>query len=309
MKKIIVTGAAGFVGSALIRCLLSESYNVLAIDVSDDPSSRLPLGNPLLKYVKCDLNNQELLSTSLKNFNGDTLFHFAWLGSAGPLRESPATQIANATLTLSLMTLANELGCKRFVCAGSIMEYETISAIYTQNTKPQKSYIYGIGKQLAHGLCKTTANSIGTDLIWAYITNAFGVGENSPRLINSTIKKIINHESLEFTSGTQNYDFLYIDDVARAFLLLGEKGKANNGYVIGSGKAGPLRGFLERIVSVCGNDTAPHFGNIAFTGVDLPLDVFSIEPLTRDTGFVPSICFDDGIRKTYDWFLKMNKKD
>jgi UDP-glucose 4-epimerase len=85
--------------------------------------------------------------------------------------------------------------------------------------------------------------------VWAYITNTYGVGESSPRFLNSTIRKIIHGEPLEFTSGIQNYDFIYVTDVAKAFRLLGEKGKANKGYIIGSGAAKPLRQFVEEILS------------------------------------------------------------
>lgn len=307
MNNVVVTGAAGFVGSALIKELLSNGKKVFAIDVVDNPSSRLDLSNPNLTYKKLDIFNQEEVFNYLKDRNVDTMYHFAWIGSAGPLREDFKCQINNAKMTVELMKTAKEVGCTKYIPAGTIMEFESFEAIYAQGSKPQPAYIYGIGKQLAHSLCKPISNKIGIELVWAYITNTFGVGELSPRLVNTTIRKCINKEPLQFTSGTQNYDFIYIDDVAKAFYLLGEKGKANKGYVIGSGKATNLRSFLEVLVKTCDKDAKPVFGDIPFTGTNLSLDVFSTKEIEEDCGFKPSVSFEEGIRRTYEWLKKEGK--
>lgn len=308
MNKVVVTGAAGFVGSALVKELLKHNIKVVAFDVVDEPKERLPLGNENLEYSKLDIGSFSLVKETLNGKDVDTFYHFAWVGSAGPLRDDYNCQVNNALVTVELMKTAKEVGCKKFVVAGSIMEFETEAAIYSQGNKPHMAYIYGTGKKLAHLICKPVANQIGIDLVWAYITNTFGVGEKSPRLINSTIRKCINHEELLFTAGTQNYDFIYIDDVARAFYLLGEKGKANKGYVIGSGNAQPLRGFLEKLVYTCDKNAKPIFGDIPFTGTNLPLDVFSIEEIKNDCGFEPQVSFEKSIELTFNWLKEEEKK-
>lgn len=308
MNRVIITGAAGFVGSALVKECLKNGLEVYAIDIVDNPSFRLPLENKKLTYIKKDLANFRELKNILDIKNIDTFFHLAWKGSAGPLREDYKCQIDNAVLTVELMKFAKELGCLKFVVAGTIMEFETFEAIYSQETKPHMAYIYGVGKSLAHQLCKTSANQIGIDLVWGYITNAYGVGEFSPRLINSSIRKCINHEELNFTAGTQNYDFVYIDDVARAFYSIGKKGKANKGYMIGSGNARPLKQFLSLLVKTCDKNAAPNFGSVPFTGVNLSLDTFSIKELETDCGYKPSVSFEEGIRRTFEWLKQEDTK-
>lgn len=304
MNRVAITGAAGFVGSALVKECLKRNIEVFAIDVIDDPSSRLDLRNSKLTYLKANVFNNSEIYGLLNGKEIDTFYHFAWVGSAGPLREDIDCQIDNAKMTVDLMKVAKEIGCNKFICAGTIMEFESFEAVFSQESKPQMSFIYGVGKQLAHSLCKPIANKIGIDLIWAHITNSFGVGESSPRLINSTIRKCIHKEPLHFTSGTQNYDFIYIDDVARAFFLLGEKGKANKSYIIGSGNAGPLRGFLEKLVYTCDKDATPLFGDVPFTGVNLGLSFFSTKEIEKDCGFKISVSFEEGIEKTYKWLKK-----
>lgn len=304
MNKVLITGAAGFVGSALIKECLDKGLFVYAIDVVEDPSFRLPLDNKNLIYIQKDLTKFQELESELVNENIDTFYHFAWKGSAGPLREDYICQVDNALLAVELMKFAKSIGCSKFVFAGTIMEFETNEAIYSLETKPQMAYLYGVGKSLAHQLCKPVANKIGIDLVWGYITNTFGVGELSPRLINTTIRKCINHEELNFTSGTQNYDFIYIDDVAKAFYLLGEKGKANKAYMIGSGHARPLKEFLTILVKTCDKDAVPNFGNVPFTGVNQSLETFSIHELEKDCDFKPQVSFEEAIRRTFEWLKK-----
>ena len=307
MNRILVTGAAGFVGSAVVKELLNHDLFVVALDIVDNPSNRLDLSNNRLMYIKTDISNIDGFKDICFANKIDTVYHFAWLGSAGPLREDYGCQVNNAITCVKLMEASKEAGVNRFVVAGSIMEFESFEAIYAQESKPQPAYIYGIGKQLAHEICKPVANRIEIELVWAYITNTFGVGELSPRLINTTIRKCINNEPLQFTSGKQNYDFIYIDDVARAFYLIGEKGKANKGYVIGSGNAGPLRKFLKELVYTCDKDANPLFGDVPFTGVNLELDVFDTSELRNDCGFRPQVSFSEGVRLTFEWLKKVEK--
>lgn len=307
MNKIVVTGAAGFIGSAFIKKCLKNNVFVYAIDIADHPEEHLPVNDKRLKYFRLDIFNTENIKTELEQFHPDTFYHFAWKGSSGPLRSDYECQVKNALNVVELLKVAKEIGCKRFVCAGTIMEYESYDAIYTQGTAPHTGYIYGIGKQLAHLLCKPIANELGIDLIWGMVTNAYGVGELSPRLINTTILKCINKEPLKFTSATQIYDFIYIDDVAEGFYLLGEKGKKNKHYLIGSGEAKPLKWFLTTLINICDKNAKPQFGDIEFTGTDLPLETFSIDEIKKDCGFFPKISFEEGIKRSYEW-LKGKEK-
>jgi len=303
MNHAIVTGSNGFVGRALVNILLEHGVKVTGIDVQD--SIARYNGSEIFTFRKADTS--DLTPTMLQGIGADTFYHLAWGGSAGPGRADYRLQLRNAETTIDMIKLAHEIGCSKIIVAGSIMEYETFQATFKKHNKPGLGYVYGAGKLVAHAMGKAVAAELGIDLVWGQITNTFGVGESSPRFVNTTLRKIIHGERLSFTSATQNYDFIYIDDVARAFYLLGDAGQPFCEYIIGSSEARPLRGFIEEIVEATSTGVEPQFGDIPYTGVDLPLEIFSTDLLKAHTGFIPSVDFKEGIARTYEW-LKAEEK-
>lgn len=304
MKTAIVTGANGFVGSAVTRELLMCGYRVYAVGRRGSFSNILRNKNVI--FVTCDLAELELLPERLpKQEQFDIFYHFAWAGSAGPARSDTKLQLQNAQWTVDALRTAKKLGCERFLCAGSIMEHETVAAAYTQGNRPGLGYIYGGGKLIAHTMCMSVAAEIGIDLIWPEITNAYGAGEKSPRLVNTTIQKCIQGECPQFTAGTQNYDFVYIDDVARAFRMIGERGKPFHEYLIGSSNARPLKEFLLEMQAAIAPELEFRFGDIPFTGVNLPLSKFDASKTEEDTGFRAEISFAEGCKRTLEWWKEI----
>lgn len=302
MKKALVTGANGFVGSALVKELVSNDVEVIALD-RNGCAGNIP---ERVRFVEHELAESGKLSALISDRDIDVFYHLAWAGSAGSARADTTLQLKNAQWSVDCLREAKKMCCKKFVGAGSIMEHETISAAYKQGGKPGLGYIYGSGKLVSHAMCMSVAADIGIDLVWAEITNAYGVGEISPRFVNTTIRKILNNEPLQFTAGTQNYDFVYVDDVARAFRLIGEHGKPFNHYLIGSSDAKPLREFILEMKAELAPDREFIFGDIPFTGVNMPLGDFSCFLTEKDTGFKAEITFAEGIKKTMNWIRELN---
>jgi nucleoside-diphosphate-sugar epimerase len=299
MKSALVTGAKGFVGGATVNYLCSQGIEVTALTRENRNSSLI--NSPLVNHVPFDISRVEEDGRLIPPGEYDIFYHFAWEGSAGAARADVLLQLDNAKWTVDCLRLAKQLGCKRFVCAGSIVEHETMAAAYTRGNKPGLGYIYGGGKLISHVMCMSVAAEIGIELVWPEITNAYGPGEMSPRLVNSTLRKCLRGESPQFTSGTQNYDFVYIDDVARAFYLIGEHGDPFNEYLIGSSTARPLKEFLLEMQQAVAPDLEFHFGDVPFTGINLPLSAFDCSITERDTGFRAEVDFAEGVRRTAAW--------
>ena len=299
MQNVIITGADGFVGSYTVQKFLDEGMTVLALDLPNTPNRLKEHKN--LTYMSCDISDPQKLVEMLPVDKYDTFVHFAWAGSAGTARIDYNLQMKNALTTVECVKAAKELGCSRFVCAGSIMEYEVEAAIHTQGSHPGMAYIYGMGKHIAHCMSKSVAANIGIELVWPMITNAYGVGELSPRFVNTTIRKIINNEPLQFTAATQNYDFVYVTDVANAFYLIAKNGKPFCEYMIGSGNAKPLREFILEMQQALAPDAVPLFGDVPFTGTNMPLETFDTSDTEKDTGFKAEVSFAEGAKMTMDW--------
>jgi len=301
MKKAIVTGANGFIGSHVCKALCDKGVKVYAVikDTDENIESIKNLEN--LQVVYCDADSIEQLPEKIKDRDIDVFYHFVWVGIGFSMRGDVDIQTRNVMWTVRALRTADAMKCKKFVNAGSIMEQETYMAVSTQGSEPGVAYIYGAAKLYAKTLCKPLANSLDIDLCWAIITNTYGVGEFSTRFINTTIRKIIAGEPLRFTAATQNYDFIYIDDVARAFVAIGEYGKPNKEYTIGSGNAKPLKEYIFELLQSLAPDATPLFGDVPFTGVNIPLDCFDTTDIEKDCNFKPQVSFGEGVRLTSDW--------
>lgn len=306
MKTAILTGTTGFIGNAVLRELLQQNYKIYA--VIRDNKEDLLCQDGQIEYIVCALEDIKDLKNKIPNGKYDIFYHFAWAGSAGIQRANTKLQLQNVQWTIDCLNVAKQLGCQRFICAGSIMEHETVAAAFASGNRPGMGYIYGGAKVAAHIMCMSVAAQLGIELIWTEITNAYGPGEISPRMINTTISKCIQGISPQFTAGTQNYDFVYIDDVAKAFRLIGERGKAFCEYTIGSSNAKPLKEFLLEMQEAIAPNLEFIFGDIPFTGIDLPLSSFDCSETEKDTGFRAKISFVEGCRRTMQW-LKENKKN
>jgi nucleoside-diphosphate-sugar epimerase len=294
MKKALITGSTGFIGRKLARTLAEKGISVIAFgkekeNIFDEEN---------VKYLPLDMDSLAAYPLSEKT---DIFYHLAWAGVSGGDRENMSIQLKNIQWTVDALNLCKQIGCKRFVCAGSIMEKEASAATLKQGSKPGLGYIYGAAKLAAHAISKSVAADLGIDHVWARITNVYGAGEISPRFINSTLRKILNNEPLRFTSATQNYDFVYIEDAAEAFYRIGEYGKAFNEYTIGSSTAKPLKEFIIEMAAALCPERELIFGDVPFTGVNLPLEDYDCSITERDTGFKAQIPFSEGIKKTMEW--------
>ena len=303
MKNVIITGADGFVGSYTVKKFLQEGCSVLALDMGESPKRLENVSQ--LRYLQCDISDTDRMISLIPQGEYDTFLHFAWAGSAGEARVDYNLQMQNALNTVECMKTAKKLGCKRFVCAGSIMEYEVEAAIHAQGSRPGMGYIYGMGKHIAHCMCKSVAVEIGIELVWPMITNAYGVGELSPRFVNTTLRNIINGEPLQFTAATQNYDFVYVTDVANAFYLIAKNGKPFYEYMIGSSTARPLKEFILEMQQELAPEMVPLFGDVPFTGTNMPLETFDTSVTEADTGFKAEVSFAEGTRMTMEWLKNL----
>ncbi len=296
MKKAVVTGANGFIGSALCKELTSRGVEVIAI-VRNKNATNIANIEHLhgVRIVCLDLSNFEKIADIITDRDVDVVYHLAWVGSSGPLRRDSNVQINNVRYTCDTVKACKKLNCKRFVFASSIMEYEIETVMATEIT-PEINSLYSSAK-----MARTIAGSIGMEYIRAVISNIYGPGEMSPRIINSSIRKMLRGERCIFSEGKQTYDFIYIDDAAKAFIAIGEKGVSNRTYYIGSQNPKPLKNFLCALRDQVDPSIEIGLGELPFNGISLTYKEFDIYAVKNDTGFIPEVEFAEGIRRTIEW--------
>ncbi|MCD8364074.1 MAG: NAD(P)-dependent oxidoreductase [Lachnospiraceae bacterium] len=299
MKRAIVTGANGFVGSALCRELTGQGIAVTAV-VREHANIDSVKDLDNISIIECDLSDFKNLAGYIGEPGADVFYHLAWIGSAGDKRGNSDIQINNIKYTCDTVKACAELQCKRYVFASSIMEYEIAALMNTENV-PEINTLYSSAKIAADYMARTIAGDLKVDYIRAVISNIYGPGESSPRLVNTSIRKLLAGEHCSFSEGRQMYDFIYITDAAKAFVKLGEMGISNRTYYIGSTEPKQLREFLMEIRDVVSPQADIGLGEIPFLGVSLDYGEFDVHSVQKDTGFTPEVAFKDGVRMTAEW--------
>ena len=298
MKKVIVTGANGFIGKTLVSALLKKEYSVVALDVNFD---EMLVENPNVKCVNVMGKEVVSLKAEIPADNYSFFFHLAWMGTSGPARANYEMQLNNAKLACDYVKLCAELGCNRVIYASSINEMETYEYLQSDDIEPSGGYIYGAGKLVAHLMGETVAKLNNVEFIPVIITNIYGIGEKSARMIYTSINKLLKKEHCSFTAGYQTYDFIYITDAIKSIIAVAEKGKGFNRYYIGSGEPKPLREFLIEMKNIVDPSTEIGLGDIPFKGVDVSYAQFNLKKVEEDTGYVNEISFAEGIKMTAEW--------
>lgn len=297
LKNVLVTGANGFIGKTLVKALLERGCHVVALDIRFDDvlaqDNRVTCVNVGGKEVAA-------LEGEIPRQAYECLFHLAWAGTSGPARADYVLQLNNVKLTCDYIQLCKAIGCSRVVYASSINEMETYEYLQSDGISPAGGYIYGTGKLAAHLMGETVAKLSGVEFIPVIITNIYGAGEVSARMINTAVRKLLKGEHCSFTAGYQTYDFIYLTDAIASILAVAEKGQSFHRYYIGSGEPKPLRQFLLEMRDVVAPEAELGLGDLPFQGADIDYSQFDLTKVARDTGYHNQIPFAEGIRMTAD---------
>jgi len=143
---------------------------------------------------------------------------------------------------------------------------------------------------------------LGMKHVWARILSVYGPYDGLRSMVMSTIVELRKGSVPKFTLGEQIWDYMYSSDAAKALLAIAEKGKNGKVYCLGSGKGKKLREYIEKIRDTVAPDAKLGIGEIPYAKNQVMYLCADISDLKNDTGFVPSISFDEGIKMTVKWF-------
>ncbi len=298
IKTAVVTGPTGAIGASLCHLLTEKGIAVYAVVRPECKRiSNLP-DNELLKVIKLDISDLSSLKDTVGN--ADAFFHFAWK-NARYGKDDMKAQTENIWYTIDAVDAAEALGCKVFLGAGSQAEYGLHDTALTPETPCFPVTGYGIAKHCAGAMARRKCELIGIDCIWLRILSVYGIYEASGSMISDVTDKLLAGERPSLTAGTQIWDYLYCEDAAAALLAAAQNGKGGAVYPLGSGRAMPLREYIEMLRDAIDPSLPLGFGEVPYSAGQVMHLEADISSLSRDTGFKPAVSFEEGIRRTIDW--------
>lgn len=312
MRRILITGATGTIGMALInKCIESKIEVIALVNPESRRLDRVPK-DPLVKVIKCGLDGLSSATASSLGIEeiasgsgvfADAFIHLAWGGTFGDSRNNKCLQDKNAAYALDAVRLAKRLGCSVFVGAGSQAEYGRVSGVLTPDTPCNPENEYGRAKLRASCESRTLCRELGIRHIWTRILSIYGPYDGEGTMVMSVIRKLLSGQKPSLTAGEQMWDYLYCSDAANALLLLAEHGRDGSVYPIGSGTARPLREYIEIIRDEIDPDLPLGFGEVPYSDKQVMHLCADISTLQRDTGFEPEVGFREGIQSTIKYCL------
>lgn len=305
-RKVLVTGASGFIGLHLVRKLVQKGANVITLSKSK---------NLLVKKITSHIGkveNFKLLNKLLKTYNIDTIFHLA----AQPLVEiGKSTPIntfeVNIKGTWNILEAARQNNVGKIIVASTVHVYGNNPNVpFKEEYFPQPSRPYETSKACADLLAQSFADSYNLPVEIPRFVNIYGPGDfNFSRLIPKVIKSILSGEQPEIWDIGSVRDFLYIDDAINAYLMLAQKklvdGKRLRVFNFGTGKPIKIYDLVLKIIRLSNKKIKVKIDNRPEErSNEIKKQYPSVEKARFLLNWYPKISLDEGLVKTFSWYQK-----
>jgi UDP-glucose 4-epimerase len=310
LNTCLVTGAAGFIGSAVARRLLSEGNHVLTIDnlstgfVNNIPKECI--------FIEGNTYDKDIIN-KLKDYHFDSIFHIAGQSSGAISYDDPVYDLnSNITSTLLLLDYAKNNGCKKFIFASSMSVYgdENICPVLETSELKPKSF-YAVGKIASEHYLRIYASQFGLKCTALRLNNTYGPGQNLENIkqgmVSIYLAQALRSKNIHSMGSKDRYrDFVFIDDVVNAFLdaYNGNETDNFNIYNVATNK----KTTVERLVSEI-KANLPFDVEVAYEG-STPGDQFGIycsyDLIEKKLKWKPNVPLENGIKLMVEWALKQS---
>lgn len=296
IQRVIISGATSSIGIALCEECVTNGIGVVAIIRPESSKCSLIPKSNLIEIVESELSDYDSINS--ERIHADAFFHLAWASTDGAAaRDNTYDQADNIQAILKAVELAERCKCKVFVGAGSQAEYGRTDEVLTGDTACKPETAYGMTKLCAGMLSRLMCRQKGIDHVWTRILSAYGPNCSKRTVISYTVDTLLQGEKPVLSDGRQVWDFIYISDVAKALLSCARSGVSGKTYVIGYGKSKLLREFLEEVRDILSPGQDMGFGERPYNADAVMHLECDISDLTADTGFVPTVDFEEGIQR------------
>lgn len=309
MKKILILGADGFIGSNLAKSLHKEKkYRIFAFDIFKDGVSRnLDCFDKDFQMIQGNFLNREDLKKSLKGI--DYVFHFISLTTPGSSMNDPLIEIdTNIRGTVSLLELCVESNVKRiiFASSGGAIYGDQEKESYHENDMTEPISPYGISKLTIEKFLKYFQKHYNLDSLILRYSNPYGPGQNivgSQGIIPIFLNLVGQNKPITiFGDGKNVRDYIYIDDLVNITKKIFDKKTKQSIYNIGSGEKKNINEVIKVIEKV--TNKIVKIKRLPKRDVDIRKISLDITHSKNEVGYENFISLEEGVKNTWKWLNK-----
>jgi len=297
VKRVLVTGAGGFLGTHCLAALVARGWSdVHAV-------SRSAGREPGVTWHTCNLFDADDLAALMRSVKPTHALHFAWCTTPGEYWTSPE----NLRWVAASVTLLEEFarsGGRRFVAAGTCAEYDWQHGFCSEQTTPlAPGSPYGSAKHAFQILLSSFGPVLGVSTAWCRIFFPYGPYEHRERLVPYVIRSLLGGEPALCTSGEHRRDFLYAGDVTDAFAALLESDLAG-AVNIGSGEPVAVKSLVAAIGERIGRPELIRLGARPLPASEPDLLVADVRRLRDELGWRPRTALTQGIEASVEFWKR-----
>ncbi len=292
MKRVVLTGASGFIGRHVISHLLERGFQVHAVSRADK------LADSRVIWHQVDLFNPEAAGRLFATVRPELLLHMAWCTEAGTYWTSPEN-FRWVQTSLSLLEHFARQGGKRVVFAGSCAEYDWDAGELLENVSPVSTGSpYSACKNALCILLEAFCRQADMSYAWGRIFHLFGPHEHEQRFVPYVIRSLLQDNSVNCETPDDVRDYMYVDDVAGAFAALLDS-RITGIINIASGKPVLIRDLVQKLATAAGKT---HLVNYNTAQDRISRVMANTRRLNHELQWTQRYTLDDALGKTIDWW-------
>ena len=298
--KFFVTGAGGFIGSHVVLALLEAGHQVGFLRRPGSNPRRL-IGLDITPIdIKDNLSSfSDAEQKELNAFAPEAVIHLGWIGVGNGARNS-VEQLQNVEMSVNLLQAAAKAGVTHFVGFGSQAEYGPCEGAIDEFQPLNPTTLYGAAKASVGLISEVLSKQLGMQFSWIRVFSTYGPGDEPYWMIQSVATSLLNNNVPELTLGTQKWDYLFVEDAARAVCSVAESQNGLGPVNLGSGSAPTIREIVENLRDVAAPHMELNFGAVPFRDDQVMHLEANISKLTSRTGWVPRVTLQEGLARTVD---------
>jgi len=297
--NVVITGATGFIGSAVLAELLANGAHVTVLLRPDSDRRRLSAIQGFNELTYDGLLSKDIIH-DLHEREPDIFIHCAWRGVGG-IEKNEAFQIeVNIPLTTDSVELAAAVGCKQWIGFGSQAEYGNPNRRINEDCPLEPTTLYGKAK-LASGMAALAlCEAYKMAGAWLRVFSTYGPGDAPSWFIPYIIQEFLGGHAPKLTKCEQLWDYLYVTDAARAVVATA-RGSVSGVFNLGSGSSYALKEYVELIRGELGSPTEAAYGAVPYRQDQVMHLEADITRLIAVTGWSPVVTPLEGIRKVVEF--------